>query len=159
MQKCIKKRLSKRFFFHFLEDLREISFRLKQELTQIYSKTLLFQCAMSTITICAIMIQLSLKSPRENPNIYIRNSFLIMAMLIEMSIFNYMGSILVESNKTLQNSLFEMNWMGQNIKFRKFLVMFQQRTQMLIEVRIGYIFVVDLTMVTSVSEFHFFLCF
>lgn len=71
-------------------------------------------------------------------------------MLLEMSIFNYMGSELIASNNSLKNALFEMNWTEKDLKFKKIMIMFQQRTQKFIEIRIGYIFVLDLGIVRQV---------
>lgn len=91
-------------------------------------------------------------SPLQNIGVYVKNAILMSSMLLEMSIFNYMGSVLIQSNNHLKNSLFEMNWTEKDVKFKKLMLMFQQRTQKFIETRIGYIFVVDLGIVRQVNR-------
>lgn len=63
-----------------------------------------------------------------------------------------MGSELVLSNNSLKNALFDTNWVEKDLKFRKTLIMFQQRVQHFIEIRFGYIFVANLGIVVYICN-------
>ncbi|XP_063698138.1 odorant receptor 85a-like [Culicoides brevitarsis] len=132
--------------------MHQKAYELQTEFSTIFSKALLAQCAMTTFIICSLMVKLSLESPLNNLQLFIRNITIIISVLYQVASFNYMGSQLISSNEMLKNAIFEMNWVDKDLKFKKLMLMFQQRTEKLIQIRIGYIIVVDMRIVTEICN-------
>uniref|UniRef100_A0A336LPC6 CSON008458 protein n=1 Tax=Culicoides sonorensis TaxID=179676 RepID=A0A336LPC6_CULSO len=126
--------------------MHQKAFDLTQQLNRLFSKILVVQHGMSTITNCLVMVILSIDSPFDNPELYFRNSILIFTLAFEIYMIDFMGSELIKANEELKNAIYCINWPERDMKFKKIMIMFQQRSQYFIELKIGYLFNVDLVL-------------
>ncbi|XP_063698137.1 odorant receptor 67a-like [Culicoides brevitarsis] len=133
-------------------DMYQKAVELQKKFSQLYSIALSIQAAVGTISICAIMVKLSLDSPLVNFGYYLRNVFLMLNILLEIAFVNFMGSKLIQTNLSLSNALYDTNWLEKDSNFRKLLIMFQQRAQKVLQIRIGFIFVLDLNLVGQICN-------
>lgn len=73
-------------------------------------------------------------------------------MALEIFLIDLMGSELIQANYDLRNALFGMDWTERDLKFKKIMVMFQQRMQYFLKLQIGHIFNVDLIVFRKVGR-------
>lgn len=76
----------------------------------------------------------------------------VMALLMEVYPLCYYGQSLLDDSNRLANTIFHANWIKQNEKFRKMLVVFTQHTQKPMELLAGKLIPINLTTFVSVSS-------
>ncbi|XP_054728309.1 odorant receptor 7a-like [Anastrepha obliqua] len=80
---------------------------------------------------------------------------LVVALLMEVYPLCYYGQSLLDDSNRLANTIFHGNWMEQNEKFRKMLVVFTQHTQKPMELLAGKLIPINLTTFVGIAKFSF----
>lgn len=81
----------------------------------------------------------------------VASCFYILAVVVEVFPLCYYAQCLMDDSDRLSQQIFHANWIEQDVRFRKMLIFFMQRTQRVMELNAGKIFPITLGSFLSVS--------
>nr|AYN70699.1 odorant receptor OR6-1 [Bactrocera minax] len=81
--------------------------------------------------------------------------FYILAVVVEIFPLCYYAQCLMDDSERLSQQIFHSNWIAQDVRFRKMLVFFMQRTQRVMELNAGKIFPITLGSFLNIAKFSF----
>ncbi|XP_004531172.2 odorant receptor 7a-like [Ceratitis capitata] len=119
----------------------------------IISITIFIQFMITASILSATLINIFIFANQFSTQV--ASCFYILAVVVEVFPLCYYAQCLMDDSDRLSQQIFHANWIEQDVRFRKMLIFFMQRTQRVMELNAGKIFPITLGSFLSIAKFSF----